>query len=356
MSAAITFDLIAHLHRQAAFSLKTYGPGSRVQGVTDHIAKELKEVRDSGGDLKEWVDVIILGLDGAWRSGATPEQVVAAIEAKQTKNEGRTWPDWRTADPNKAIEHDRSGENPLPPSAPMQVSTTSVLVGQILVMAALLERALGVVKNVEAEGSDESEQLQQLIDQGEDAIATVLQQHAMPTTPISLSTNQEQSMSAVFTTTQPPALLTYWPQEGGIYIGIKATPDGKAFHVVAAIGDNELVDQEWGEYGKRIEGADSYHDGRANTEAMAAGGSELGKKVLALSIAGHTDWALPSQADGHLLAANAKHLMNQDDCYWLSTQYSANNAWYQDFHNGYQFTGSKDCEFRAVPVRCIQIV
>lgn len=62
----------------------------------------------------------------------------------------------------------------------MQVSTTSVLVGQILVMAALLERALRVVKNVEAEGSDEEELLQELIDQGEDAIATVLTQHAMP--------------------------------------------------------------------------------------------------------------------------------------------------------------------------------
>lgn len=48
-----------------------------------------------------------LAFDGAWRSGHTPEQIVAAIEAKQTKNEGRTWPDWRTAEPGKAIEHVR---------------------------------------------------------------------------------------------------------------------------------------------------------------------------------------------------------------------------------------------------------
>ncbi|MEI4273909.1 hypothetical protein TEK04_19485 [Klenkia sp. LSe6-5] len=27
-------------------------------------------------------------------------------------NEARSWPDWRTADPSKAIEHDRSGEAP----------------------------------------------------------------------------------------------------------------------------------------------------------------------------------------------------------------------------------------------------
>lgn len=172
-----------------------------------------------------------------------------------------------------------------------------------------------------------------------------------------MTTNQkDHNMTTIFTTAQPPALLAYWPQEGGTYIGIKATPDGKAYHLVAAIGAHELEDQTWGEYGKHIDGADSYHDGRANTEAMAAAGSALAQKILALDVAGHTDWALPSQADGHLLAANAKHLMNQDDWYWLSTHYSASYAWYQDFHDGSQLTDSKACEFRAVPVRCIQIV
>jgi hypothetical protein len=159
-----------------------------------------------------------------------------------------------------------------------------------------------------------------------------------------------------FSTLTPPALLAPWPEQGGLYIGTKATPDGNAFYLVAAIGEHELEDQQWGEYGKRITGADSYHDGRANTEAMAAAGSELAQKILALDIAGHTDWSLPSQADGHLLAANAKHLMKQDECYWLSTQCSANGAWYQYFGGGGQSADGKGCEFRAVPVRSIQIV
>lgn len=106
------FDLVQHLRRQMAFSAHTYGPGDRTAGVCDHIRKELREVQDDAAagkpTLGEWVDVIILGFDGAWRSGATPEQIVAAIVAKQTKNEGRKWPDWRTAEPGKAIEHDRS--------------------------------------------------------------------------------------------------------------------------------------------------------------------------------------------------------------------------------------------------------
>ena len=106
----LAFDILAHLKRQADFSAKTFGPGARVEGVTDHIAKELAEVRESGGDLAEWVDVIILAFDGALRSGAGPAQIIDAMVAKQTKNEGRKWPDWRTAPAGKAIEHDRTGE------------------------------------------------------------------------------------------------------------------------------------------------------------------------------------------------------------------------------------------------------
>jgi hypothetical protein len=104
------FDFHAHLARQAAWSAKTFGPGPRTAGVCDHIRKELREIEADPTDLCEWIDVVILALDGAWRCGGTPEQIINAIVAKQTKNEGRNWPDWRTADPNKAIEHDRTGE------------------------------------------------------------------------------------------------------------------------------------------------------------------------------------------------------------------------------------------------------
>jgi hypothetical protein len=101
-------NLTEHLHRQKNFPEKTYGPGQRTKGVVDHIRKELNEIEKAPDDLEEWIDVVILGFDGAWRAGYTPEQIAAALEAKQTKNENRKWPDWRTADPNKAIEHDRT--------------------------------------------------------------------------------------------------------------------------------------------------------------------------------------------------------------------------------------------------------
>ena len=100
-------ELVRHLRRQSEWSERTFGPGARTAGVLDHIRKELREIEADPHDLNEWVDVIILACDGAWRAGYTPEQIAKAIEAKQAKNEGRAWPDWRTAAPDKAIEHVR---------------------------------------------------------------------------------------------------------------------------------------------------------------------------------------------------------------------------------------------------------
>ncbi len=102
---------VAHLNRQAEWSSATFGPGTREKGVSDHIRKELIEVADATDPAEkqaEWIDVVILALDGAWRSGLSPQQIIAGVKAKQARNEARTWPDWRTADPDKAIEHDRT--------------------------------------------------------------------------------------------------------------------------------------------------------------------------------------------------------------------------------------------------------
>jgi hypothetical protein len=127
--APVTFDLVTHLHRQREFSLRTFGPGTRTNGVVDHIRKELYEIHRQPHDLSEWVDVVLLALDGAWRSGHEPEAIAKAIAAKQAKNERRTWPDWRTSSPDKAIEHVRSGEAPsvsnTPPEDPKPSGSSS---------------------------------------------------------------------------------------------------------------------------------------------------------------------------------------------------------------------------------------
>lgn len=176
-TTCLEIDLLTYLADAIPFSFNTFGPGARTNGVIDHITKELVEVQ---ADDKEWVDVAILALDGAWRSQMkddrpddppdatwfagwlntkaeywltqdtsnfgwiwdqlrqSPRDVglwvalhISAMRqsvhlhesfsedkapsygelfAKLTINKLRVWPDWRTADQGRAIEHDRTGE------------------------------------------------------------------------------------------------------------------------------------------------------------------------------------------------------------------------------------------------------
>lgn len=101
------YDLVSHLNRQWAFSERTFGPGPRTAGVLDHILKEVVETRRNPEDVYEWIDIAMLAFDGALRMGFSPEEIARALSEKLAKNEARRWPDWRTAEPGKTIEHVR---------------------------------------------------------------------------------------------------------------------------------------------------------------------------------------------------------------------------------------------------------
>lgn len=112
-----TDPLVAYLERQWSWSKETFGPALRTKGIVQHITKELREIEADPHDLAEWVDVIILAMDGFWRHGGKPSDLLPAMQAKQDRNFARTWPDWRTMGEDQAIEHDRSGEDSPPPPA-----------------------------------------------------------------------------------------------------------------------------------------------------------------------------------------------------------------------------------------------
>jgi hypothetical protein len=118
---------VEYLTRQILFSVRTFGLGPRTNGVVDHIRKEISELLDEPPETRheEWVDVVILALDGLWRSlvyesgdfdperavaGEVARRAVAEIERKLGLNESRKWPDWRTAAPDRAIEHVREND------------------------------------------------------------------------------------------------------------------------------------------------------------------------------------------------------------------------------------------------------
>ncbi|WP_110993096.1 DUF1566 domain-containing protein [Pseudomonas sichuanensis] len=180
---------------------------------------------------------------------------------------------------------------------------------------------------------------------------------------------------------------------GGFVTGITRDPDTgvRCLHITAG-AEHELVGA-WGEYGVKIEGAGSFTNSRANTEAMAAAGSDLAKRVLALDIGGHSDWAIPARDVQELQYRHFKPtteenwqyarsgdnpnsepvglLYTEEDpvqtaheafreggaeafrnaAYWSSSQRSALSAFSMHFGDGIQFYYGKFNELRVRPVR-----
>lgn len=98
------------------WSSKTFGPPyiRGPLGPIEHLKKEIKEIEADPNDLEEYIDAFFLILDAARRADFTCKQFMTAAFDKLEKNKNRKWPDWRVADPNKAIEHirDPNGDNP----------------------------------------------------------------------------------------------------------------------------------------------------------------------------------------------------------------------------------------------------
>lgn len=103
-----------YLNDREKWSIETFGPvdyqrDTRAESIAGHIRKELLEIRCSPNDLEEWIDVISLALDGAFRcAGAASDQILPALVAKLEKCKLRTWPGWRTQTPGQPIEHVRT--------------------------------------------------------------------------------------------------------------------------------------------------------------------------------------------------------------------------------------------------------
>ena len=95
---------------QRQWSDDTLGPGKRTAGVLAHIKKEVEEVAKKPTDLSEWIDLIILAIDGATRQGYTGTEVIRAYHAKMMENTLREWPPIPEGGfpEDMAVEHVRS--------------------------------------------------------------------------------------------------------------------------------------------------------------------------------------------------------------------------------------------------------
>lgn len=120
----------------------------------------------------------------------------------------------------------------------------------------------------------------------------------------------------------------------------------------ALIQLDEEFEGAWGKRGVKIEGANSYSDGEANTRAMAEAGSEIAIKALELGA------LIPSCLEGQLvMAAQSEGLvaMREDRSHWMSTQFSANFAYGMGFEGGWLDNYGKDFERLVRPVRSLPI-
>jgi hypothetical protein len=112
-----TYDverLSIFLARQIAWSKRTFGPGRRTLGILKHIEKEIAEAKANPEDLTEWIDIIILAIDGYWRHGGTPETIMPDLTAKAETNYRRTYPMPTSED--EPSEHIRDAQ----PTTPLQ--------------------------------------------------------------------------------------------------------------------------------------------------------------------------------------------------------------------------------------------
>lgn len=94
------------IEAQASWARETFGPGYR-PGTIKHLRKELLEIEADPSDCEEWIDALILVIDGATRSGHDPQKIIDTYHAKMFKNRNRTWPDWRGMSLDDPIEHVR---------------------------------------------------------------------------------------------------------------------------------------------------------------------------------------------------------------------------------------------------------
>lgn len=113
-------DFIIDLNRESmerfladlmGFQASTFGPRQTLAGVLDHVTKEIEhEIRPDPTAALEWLGLLNLSVSALRIIGLTPAQAAKEWRRLLQDLKARDWPDWRTADPDKAIEHIRDEE------------------------------------------------------------------------------------------------------------------------------------------------------------------------------------------------------------------------------------------------------
>lgn len=96
-------DFTGFAQEHHAWALEKF-PSQSAESVCRHIEKELIEIRKDENDPMEWIDVIMLAMEGFCMTGGSPHETFEALREKHAINLLRTWQAPNGDDP---IEHVR---------------------------------------------------------------------------------------------------------------------------------------------------------------------------------------------------------------------------------------------------------
>ena len=111
---------------------------------------------------------------------------------------------------------------------------------------------------------------------------------------------QQLAGPSLVRTSAVPRLGEIWHEQGGVRAAEIRSAKGNYDLILPLSLDNKPIffeEQEWGEYGKKIDGADDMRDGLANTKALLAAGNVLAKKLAGYNANSHIDCYWPAACE-----------------------------------------------------------
>lgn len=172
-----------------------------------------------------------------------------------------------------------------------------------------------------------------------------------PALALQMLTSLNAAMSPSLVAAAIPAIGEYWPGEGGVNGGLFPGVD-RPYYLIVPIGADAEAGLEWGGYGDELEGANSPHDGLTNTADLVETDTDYpaAKFCAAFERDDHKDFYLMSRREAQFLEITVPDVFSKR-YHWTSTQYSADNAYYMDFEDGWLNYGGKNYERLVRPVR-----
>jgi len=96
------------VNRQRTWSTTQFGESVDLPRILNHITEATGDVEKEPARLHNWIDIVLLAMDGAWRAGHSPKEVVQAIQDVQVRNIMRDWQNPGDLPIGEPIKHIRS--------------------------------------------------------------------------------------------------------------------------------------------------------------------------------------------------------------------------------------------------------